>query len=135
MIPNNDSWLPAAGRLGLSLIFIAGGVGKLVNVAGTVQYMTAFGVPAASLLVWPTILLELGGGLLLLAGFQARLVALAIIAFTALATVLFHAFWAMPADQVMVNQIMFFKNLGLIGGLAYVVAYGPGRWSVDARRA
>ena len=135
MIPNNDSWLPAAGRLGLSLIFIAGGAGKLANVAGTVQYMTAFGVPAASLLVWPTILLELGGGLLLLAGFQARLVALAIIAFTALATVLFHGFWAMPAEQVMVNQIMFFKNLGLIGGLAYVVAYGPGRWSVDSRRA
>ena len=55
-------------------------------------------------------------------------------AFTLLATVLFHNYWAMPADQQMMQQLMFMKNLAITGGLLVLFAFGPGSLSLDARR-
>ncbi len=51
--------------------------------------------------------------------------------FTLVATVLFHAFWSVPQDQHMVQYLMFMKNVGIVGGLLAIYAFGPGRWSVD----
>jgi putative oxidoreductase len=67
-------------------------------------------------------------------GFKARLAAALLAAFTLLASLLFHNFWAMPADQAMVNQLMFMKNLAIVGGLLLIVAHGAGPVSVDTRR-
>ena len=77
--------------------------------------------------------LEVLGGLALAFGLKARWAAGALAFFTLLASFLFHNFWALPADQVMVNQLMFMKNLSVIGGLLMVVAFGAGPASVDAR--
>jgi putative oxidoreductase len=60
--------------------------------------------------------------------------ALVLAAFTLVATVIFHAFWAVPAEQAFMQQLMFFKNIGVIGGLLVLAAAAPGRWSLDARR-
>ena len=123
-------YLPLIGRVLLGLIFVIAGFGKLSNPAGAVGYMTAYGLPYADFLVWPTGLLEFGGGILLIVGWHARCAATALILFTVAATFIFHAFWSVSADQMQMQQIMFLKNLAIIGGLLYVVAYGSGACSI-----
>ncbi len=120
--------LALLARLGLSLIFIISGWGKIAGYAATQQYMEAMGVPGA-LLPW-VIALELGGGLALLAGAFTRPVALAIAGFSLLSALLFHA------DLGDANQaIAFWKNVAMAGGFLMLVAHGAGAFSVDAALA
>ena len=63
-------------------------------------------------------------------GFQTRWAALGIAAFTIVITCIFHNFWAVPAEQM-----AFFKNMAIAGGLLGFAAFGAGAWSVDARKA
>lgn len=128
-----QDWAALAGRLLLAAIFIWAGLGKFMNPAGTVGYMQAYGVPAAGLLVFVAAAVELGGGLLLAVGYQARWAALALIAFTLPASFIFHAYWSVPAEQVMNQQIHFFKNLSIIGGLLTVLAHGAGCLAIGRR--
>jgi putative oxidoreductase len=93
--------------------------------------MASKGLPAVEVLLALTIVLELGGGLMLLIGWKARWAALAIAGFTLLAALLFHNYWAMPEAEQMMQRLMFVKNLGIAGGLLMVFAFGPGRLSVD----
>lgn len=79
------------------------------------------------------IAIELGLGLLLLIGWQARWAALGIAIFTVVITFIFHNFWAMEAAQKMMQQQAFFKNIAVVGGLLLVAAFGPGAWSLDGR--
>jgi len=55
--------------------------------------------------------------------------------FTLGASYFFHPFWAVPADQAMVVSLLFYKNIGVIGGLLILAAFGPGAWSIDGRGA
>ena len=116
-----------AARLLLSLIFIVAGWGKLQDPAGTAGYMSTVGLPA--FLVWPTILLELGGGILILIGFQTRIVALLLAGFCVLSGALFHNNFA---DQM--QAINFLKNLAIAGGFLSLVLNGAGGWSLDNRK-
>jgi putative oxidoreductase len=95
--------------------------------------MASKGLPMVQVLLVLTILIELGGGLLLAVGWKARWAALAIAAFLVPVTVIFHAFWGIPADQVMNQSNHFFKNVAIIGGMLMVFAFGPGAYSVDKR--
>jgi putative oxidoreductase len=79
------------------------------------------------------IAVELGLGLLVLVGFEARWAALGIAIFTAVITFIFHAYWNVPVDQMMMQKQAFFKNIAVVGGLLTIVAWGPGAWSVDAK--
>ncbi len=88
-----------------------------------------------ALLASLSILLELGGGIALMVGWQARWVALAMGGFTLLVSFIFHPFWAVPADQHMVTQLLFMKNISVAGGMFLVAALGAGPLSIDARRA
>jgi len=130
-----DNILNLAGRLALAALFLPAGLSKITGFEGTVGYIGSVGLPLASLGAVIAIVVELVGAAALIAGFQVRLAALALAVFTAVATVFFHAFWAVPADQAFVQQLMFFKNVGVIGGLLALAAAGAGRLSVDARRA
>ena len=118
-----------ASRILLAYIFIMAGVGKLgaEAYAGTQGYMNAMGVPGALLPL--VIITELGGGLLLLVGFQARLAAFALAGFTLISAVIFHY---QPADQM--QMIMFMKNLAIAGGLLLITQYGAGAFSLDKRK-
>lgn len=122
-------------RVLLALVFVLAGLNKFAGLEGTAGYIASKGLPLPQLLAFGTALLEVVGGLLLVIGWQARWAALALAAFTALATVIFHNFWAMPADQQMVQQLMFMKNVSVTGGLLMVFAFGAGRISVDQRLA
>jgi len=117
-----------AGRALLAAIFLIAGIGKISAYAGTAAYMESMGVPGALLL--PTIVLEIGGALALIAGWRTKLVALTLAAFTLVAGVLFHGNIADP-----MQQIMFLKNVAIAGGFLLVAAHGAGAWSLDARRA
>ena len=128
---NFCQYLPLIGRVLLGIIFVMAGFGKLSNPAGAVGYMTTYGIPYADLLVWPAGLVEFGGGILLMIGWHARCAATALILFTVVATFIFHAFWNVGAEQMQMQQIHFMKNLAIIGGLLYVVAYGSGACSVQ----
>jgi putative oxidoreductase len=134
MIDSLKTPLVIVGRVLLALMFIYSGFGKLTNIEGTAGYIASGGLPMASVLAVVVGLLELLGGLAIAVGFQARWAALALGLFTLAASLLFHKFWAVPADQAFVQQLMFMKNLSVAGGLFIVAALGAGPLSVDARR-
>ena len=121
-------------RVLLALMFILGGFSKFAGLEGTAGYIASKGLPMPAVLAFLTAALEVVGGLALAIGFHARIAALALALFTLLATVLFHNFWAMPADQAFVQQLMFMKNLAVAGGLLFVFSLGAGPASLDARR-
>lgn len=126
---------PLIGRLLLAVLFIKAGYDKIWTFDGTAAYIASTGLPLAQLGAGIAILVELGGGLMLAAGWRARWAAAALIVFTLVATVIFHAFWAVPEDQVRGQTIHFMKNLSIIGGLFYVLAHGSGAFSLDGRRS
>lgn len=115
------------GRIGLSVIFILSGIGKIAAFAGTQQYMASAGVPGFLLPL--VILVEVGGGLFILAGAFTRATAVMLALFTLAAGLLFHA---NVADQ---NQfIHLLKNIAIAGGFLTLAAHGAGPLSVDALR-
>lgn len=126
--------LSLAGRALIALLFIPGGFGKIGGFAGTVGYIASKGVPFPEVCAAIAIAVELGLGLLLLVGFQARWAALGIAIFTAVITFIFHNYWAMPPEMVMMQKQAFFKNIAVVGGLLTIVAFGAGGWSIDGRR-
>lgn len=126
--------LALLGRILLAVLFIPAGFGKLTGFAGTVGYISSVGLPLPALGAVLAIVVELGFGVLLLVGFKTRWVALVLAFFTLAAAVFFHNYWAMPADQAFINQLMFMKNMAIAGGLLGFSAWGAGRFSVDGRR-
>ena len=134
MNPSLNNPLALVGRLLLAALFLPAGLAKIGGFAGTVGYIASAGLPLPQLAAALAIVVEVGGGLALLAGWGTRLAALALAAFTLFATFAFHNFWAMPADQVMMQQLMFFKNIAVVGGLLMLAAHGAGAWSHDGRR-
>jgi putative oxidoreductase len=124
-----------AARVLLALMFVLAGFSKFAGLEGTAGYIASKGLPLAGLLAIATAALEVVAGLALALGLQARWAAGALALFTLAASFLFHNFWAMPADQAFVNQLMFLKNLAVTGGLLMVVAFGAGPASIDARIA
>jgi putative oxidoreductase len=127
-------YAPLAARILLAQVFIISGVGKIARFAGTAALMAGVGFPAAKVLLALVIALEVGGGLLLIIGWQVRWVALAFCTFTLLATMVFHAFWNSDPASVLNQLNNFMKNFAIIGGMLYVVAYGAGPFSIDRLR-
>jgi len=125
---------PLVGRVLLALIFIIAGYGKITGFDGTVGYMQAYNVPMTQVLAVLAIIVELGGGLMIAVGWKARWAAAAIFIFVLIASFIFHAFWAVPADQAQLQNIMFMKNLAIMGGMLYIIVYGSGPLSVDKNR-
>ena len=117
--------LSLLGRVGLSMIFIISGWGKIAGYEGTQGYMEAMGVPGALLPL--VIALELGGGLAIAAGFFTRWIALALAAFSVVSAAIFHANFADP-----MQAISFWKNIAMAGGFLLLAANGPGALSIDA---
>ncbi|MEO5881119.1 MAG: DoxX family protein [Caldimonas sp.] len=127
--------LALAGRIFLASLFLLSGFDKLVGFGGTVGYIASSGLPMPSVVAVLTILLELGGGLLLVVGLLTRPVALAIAAFTLLAAFIFHAYWSVPEAARMGDYLSFWKNISIAGGMLVLAAFGPGALSLDARRS
>lgn len=127
----NQSSLTAAtrmtGRVLMSAIFVMAGISKLGSYAATQGYMESMGVPGSLLPL--VILLELGGGVTVLLGWQTRISAFLLAGFCIVSALIFHANFG---DQM--QSILFMKNLAMAGGFLFLVADGAGVWSLDARR-
>jgi putative oxidoreductase len=114
------------GRIMLALIFILAGVGKIQDPAGTAGYMQSVGLPAV--LLWPTIALEVIGGICVAIGFQTRYAAFALAIFSIAAAVIFHRNFA---DQM--QMILFLKNIAMAGGLLLLATSERTGFSLDRR--
>lgn len=126
--------LSLAARILFVALFLPAGIGKLTGFDGTVGYISSVGLPLPEVGAALALVVEIAGGLALLAGFGTRIAALVLAVFTLVASFFFHAYWAAPADQAYVAQLLFFKNIAVVGGLLALAAHGAGRWSLDARR-
>lgn len=125
--------LSLIGRILLAVIFLVSGFDKIGGFAGLVGAITSKGLPVPQVFAGATIAIEIGAGLMLVFGWKARWAAFALAVFTAIVTFFFHNFWAVPEARRMTEQIQFMKNLALIGGMLMVMAFGPGRLSIDKR--
>lgn len=115
-------------RIFLGQIFLLSGLNKISGYDGTLGYMNAMGIPDALLPV--AILLEVGGSLAIMAGWQTRWISLALAAFTVVAATIFHSNFS---DQI--QMIMFMKNIAIAGGLILLSVHGAGTYSLDNYRA
>jgi putative oxidoreductase len=114
-------------RILIGALFLFAGLGKIKTFTGVAIYIGSAGLPVPEVLAALTIAIEIAGGAALIVGYRIGAAAAALGTFTLLASVIFHhpGLWKDP-----VQQIMFMKNLALVGGLIYVFAYGPGEgWS------
>jgi len=127
----NKDWAALIGRVLLAIVFIPAGFSKIGGFAGTAGYIASKGLPLPEVGAAIAIAVELVAGIALLLGWKARWAALALAVFTLVATVFFHAFWAVPPEQHMMQYLMFMKNIGIVGGLLAIFAFGPGRMSID----
>lgn len=129
-ILSSTSAAPFIGRLLMAAIFLISGVGKLMAPGGTIGYIASVGIPLPELAYAGALAMELGGALLLVAGYRTRWVAAALALFSVVSAVIFHS---ALGDQ---NQLFhFLKNLAMAGGLLQVVAFGAGSFSLDERHA
>ncbi len=127
---NNSTLISATqltGRVLMSFIFIMAGINKIGAYAGTQGYMESMGVPG--MLLPLVILLEIGGGLALLLGWQTRIAAFLLAGFSIVSAIIFHANFA---DQM--QSILFMKNVAIAGGLLFLVASAEQQWSIDSKR-
>ena len=137
-----NNYILLVARILLAFMFILSGFGKLTDPAGTAGMITGAGLPAATALAYLAGLFELVSGLLVLVGFQTRLVGYALAAFCVFTGLVFHtaavAIPGWPPEALgwinTLNQIMLMKNLTLAGAYLFLATFGPGALSLDARR-
>ena len=123
------------GRVLIAALFIPAGISKIGGFEGTVGYIASVGLPLATAGAIVAILVEVVAGAALLVGYRTKQAALVLALFTLVATVLFHNFWAMPEDQAFMQQLMFMKNIAVVGGLLVVAALGGGAWAIQRNQA
>lgn len=124
------TYAPLIGRILIAQLFIYFGITKIIGFGGTAGYIASKGLPLPQLLTLLTIIIEVGGGLMILLGWRARLAAVVFFLWLIPVTFVFHNFWSMEGAQVMVNQINFQKNLALMGTMFLIFAFGPGPYSL-----
>lgn len=126
----NPGVVPLIGRILVAVIFIMGGIGKLAAPGPTQGYIAAMGLPLPVLAYAGAVIIELGGGLLLLLGYRTKIVAAVLAAFCVVTALVFHH---ALGDQ---NQMIhFLKNFAMAGGLLQFVAFGAGTIGLDSRTA
>jgi putative oxidoreductase len=119
------TWGTTVGRIFLGLIFFIGGVGMLMNGA-PVGAIASKGIPLASLVAWVVVAIKVLGGAGLILGYRVGLSAAALFVFVLLTIVFFHNVFSDPTQQTAA-----LKNLAIMGGLLYVMAYGAGEgWKI-----
>ena len=126
--------ITVVGRICLAAIFLmsAGGI-NILNFADVTEYMADERVPLPGVALAGAIGFLVYGGLSLIVGFRARLGAALLLVFLLAATYFFHDFWTFEDAQARQQQmIQFMKNLALMGAMLFILANGPGPWSLDA---
>ena len=121
------------GRIAVAILFVTSGWGKMMDFGGTAGFIASNGIPLPQVATAITIVVELGLGLAIALGWQTRSAAAVIALWLIPTTFIFHNFWSAPAAEVMMQQINFMKNVSIFGAMLLLVAFGPGRYSLDGR--
>ena len=120
-------FLPLLGRILIGAPFLMSGLSKMSAYGATVAHIAAVGLPVPPLAFIVSVLIEAGGGVLLMSGYRARAVAPAMAVFCVVTALFFHRNFA---DQ---NQMIhFLKNVMMAGGLLQIAYFGAGAFSLDA---
>lgn len=123
------------GRVLLGLYFIVPGITKITGYSGTAQYMAEHGVVFIPFFLALTIIIQVGGGVMLVAGYQTRLIAFLLAGLTLVISLVMHGFWTMePGLQTSHETQNFIKNMAIMAGLLVTAGLGGGAWSIDSRR-
>ena len=130
-----QSALNLIGRLLIATLFLPAGLGKISGFEGTLGYFASLGIPAPVFALVATIVIEVVGSIALLVGFQTKIVAIIMAIFTLLAAVTGHAYWAAPMDAAFIEQLLFFKNIAVMGGLLVLASAGAGSFGIEGRKA
>ncbi len=121
------------GRVSISLLFIIAGFEKIINFSDAAAFITSQGLPYSSILAFVAIILELGGGIMVLVGWKARIGGIMLFILAIPACWVLHSLWSV-APATVPN---FFQNtlneIALIGGLLYIIGCGAGSFSFDGR--
>ncbi len=136
MIDRVEALCPLAGRVILGLYFIVpGGLMKIVNYQGTADYMAAHGMFIIPFFLVLTIIIQLGAGAALIAGYKAQIAAFLLAGLTLVISLVMHDFWDVADALQRGHETQnFVKNLGIIAGLLVLSGLGAGRFSVDQRK-
>lgn len=129
-----QSFFAFLGRIGLSLIFIIAGILKITHYPLMLATINQMGGQHAQLVLIVSIIFELGGGLFLLFGFLTRFGAILLLVFVIVGSFWFHSFWTFQGAAIVNQTYHLLKTLTILGGLLYVLAFGPGGWSIDHAR-
>lgn len=123
-------YAPLLGRILIGQIFLLAGIAKIGSFSQVAAGMAAKGLPVSQLLLVITIIIEIGGGLMIILGWRAKLAAVVLFLWMIPVTLTYHNFWTMTGAQAYVNQIMFQKNLAMMGAMLFILVFGPGRYSL-----
>jgi putative oxidoreductase len=129
----SDAIFPLISRLLISAIFVQGVLGKIMGWSGQASYMQSHQMPMQLIpaMLGIALLIEAGGVLCLLVGWQARAAAFVMFLYLGMVSVLLHNFWALHGASAGGMQTQFLKNVGIMGGLLMIASSGPGKWSLD----
>ena len=125
----NLRFCPLLGRILIAALFVPEGFDKLNNFKPTVDITAQHGLPAPAIAVGLAILIELGGGLLLLVGYRVRFIAAAMAVFCLATAFSFHTNFSDFNER-----INFFKDIAIAGGALQMVYFGAGPFSIDSRK-
>lgn len=125
----NNALILLIARILLAAIFVLAGFSKLTAIDGTAGYIGSVGLPFPTLLAWGTAFFEIIAGIAIAVGFQTRLAAYALAAFSIVSAIIFHN---NLGDQM--QFILFMKNFAMAGGFLALSTVGAGSLSLDAKR-
>ena len=128
----SGSAIPLIGRVFMSSVFLIFGVLKFVTLPYYVQLAAGRGIPMPQAAIVAAALLEVLGGLAILAGFQTRMVGWILFVYLIPTSILFHNYWALQGALRDAMQAHFFKNMAIMGGLLFLAHSGAGAYSIDA---
>jgi putative oxidoreductase len=127
--------LPLVARISLAAEFVIAAHGKATGWSDQAAYMASHGMTMIPLLLGAALAVEVVGSLCLMTGFNARGAAAILCVYLGIVSLRLHDFWNIVNPMAAGGaQTQFFKNVGMMGGLLMVAAYGPGRWALGARK-
>ena len=118
-------------RITMGMLFIVPAIRQITAYAGSVKYFASLGFPAPEAMVVLAVVIEIVAGVALIVGWKTRWAAWLLVLYVIIATAMAHRFWQFPEAQQFNQLNHFLKNFAVIGGLLYVITFGPGRLSVD----
>ena len=124
-------WLLLAGRILIALVYLVSGVHKAIRYQKAVEEFKMAGAPLIPVTLPGTILLHIAAAICLILGIYTQLAALALVAFTIPATLIVHGFWRLTGVERLIRSRIFLSHFGLVGGLLYIAAVGPGHYALS----